>query len=492
MSHLILALHLMALLSLIWCAPCLGQSDHVQRPVTPDEEATFREKHVAVKRKLIEIGENFSTAYTTKVFLYPPKRNTAVPEIIDVSDSEAFSTYDRRNGTLTSILARSILAKRVTERKSGKRYQSALSETEARERMAKIYEAILGNKPPRARNRLTSVYYGNAQRRAEWKRGVQPDDTLDEIWPRSICGIPFRDDFEEISIGAIDGAFFTYHRRYNSDAPPSAEPKITQDQAADQALSALKDEIARRGRYDPKLVPPPESGGLLHVSREDFEAIMEERRASAREEAEIFAQNVDADSAEIIVPPVLVFVNPNTQFRDPAAPGKLPAGNRPSRLAWVTSFYIPTKFLVTPDKKPKGWCAEIWIDAADGAVIGGQADFDILSRFRESNDWMNDATRNGQMRDSHLFPPQDGLEQFGSSGGSSGDTFGSSGSSGAVRGTPYLSRPPSGLCGEEEWPHVESHGLVEPPMHICSCGGPSGKVTTRRPNSIVPVGGHEP
>ena len=137
------------------------------------------------------------------------------------------------------------------------------------------------------------------------------------------------------------------------------------------ASRTTAEEVKAKATLDPnkKILLNRDDGGVF-VSKAAYERELAKRRRSLEEDAASYAVFIGVEPS-LLEPARLMIVNPNACYTD-AYRDNLPGRdkwNPETRLAWVVKLLYEVG--ATPEQK-RHLHMEIWIDAADGKVLGGE------------------------------------------------------------------------------------------------------------------------
>lgn len=335
-------------------------------------------RHRAVENRLIQSGLP-RRVNPVRVGPQNPAARALIPapgrgsiERVSVDDDFLGTTFDRNTGSLIHVLNRAVSNWRGIETEKGTRLPLTLT----RERFAALavaYLTAIEGAPPSEFGGLdegTLAKFTTKEGRPQ-DQAVSPSEEVYATWSRTHKGIPFREDSADISLCAVTGELIAYNKRYFSKLPPSLEAKTLSDDALSVAKKTISEEVKAKGAFDPnKKIHLNRDDGGVFVSKTAYENELAERRESLKEEAASYAVFIGVEPS-LIEPPKLMIVNPNACYTDvyrDDLPGK-DKWTPETRLAWVVKLLYEVG--ATPEQK-RHLHMEIWIDAADGKVLGGE------------------------------------------------------------------------------------------------------------------------
>ncbi len=288
--------------------------------------------------------------------------------VVDVGTDQLSATFAREDGTLLRLVERPQSAARSREEELGESHVFALSVERAAQLTSDYLAAVEGHEPP-GPGRLDSYSLSHCVDPDGSPRRVLPTQTLYAAWPRGHGGFAFRDDEINLAISAVDGAFLSYGRYHISEPPPTVKVAITRDEALALAKAAGTREVVKQtafGELEPEDVVPE---GTLLGSKAAYERALEWEREKMRSWAADFKPFVEVEPG-VEDEPTLMIVNPNEQLIGRHTDDDRHKWNPQTRLAWVAKLVFKA-----PEGAEGAWRRlhmEIWIDAENGEVLGGE------------------------------------------------------------------------------------------------------------------------
>jgi len=345
------------------------------RPLTAGERAGFLGKHQAIVARLVEAGlprredPVIHIGETPIVSVIVPVSDSREAERVSVDDDFLGTTFARSSGELLGVLNRAVSNWRGIEAEKGTRFPFVLTKEHVEALIRGYVTAIEGSVPEGPGGFDERV--ATLTRMAERDGYISAHETIHARWPRMYKGFPFRNDRTGVTLSAVNGELISYGRIWHSLPPPSVDVKIQEDDAVKVAKETVAEELRRKATFDPeKKIQVNDGEGWVFASREAYEKELAKRRKELQEDAAAWEVYVGVEPT-MEAPPELMLVNPNITYTEVYNDELVDRDRwvRQTQLAWVVRLQYRRT-----DNVEGYYCPlpmEVWLDAAEGKVIGG-------------------------------------------------------------------------------------------------------------------------
>ena len=341
------------------------------RELTPAEKQYFSQRHLELANRLSAHGYWGPTPNANLfAFAYLPLLGRTRIERVEIDDGRLTSVFARNSKGLIGLLNRAAVRRAGAEREKNTRYPISLTLSKAKELAHSYLSAIEGTKS-RASDLGCYDEGGISDVRGGENRQIDADAKFCFFEPRFYKGFAFREDRKELAISAVDGSLVSYGVYYTSSEPPSITSSVSKDDALKKAKDITSTELRRKGTFDPnEKIDVNDGEGKLFTTKKAYEEALAKKREWRKADSEQYAAFNGVEPL-LTEPPKLMIVNPNSCYTDKyrGFSEVMENWNPKTRLAWVV------KLLYKPglDKEQERHLdMEIWIDAADGKVLGGE------------------------------------------------------------------------------------------------------------------------
>mgnify|MGYP001069756045 CR=1 FL=1 len=358
----------------------IGAQRKAPRPVTPAERADCLQKHEALTGRLVAAGlparedPIIHIGETPVVQAYPADADGVRGETVGVDSDFLGTSFVRNSGDLVGVLNRALANCRALEKDKRTRFAFDLT-VERADALARTYLTAIQGTAPEGPGGFDEGRFVSLAGTAEREGGISADETIHAAWPRMHEGFPFREDRTSVTLSAVNGELLSYGKGWYSLPPASVEVQVQADEAVRVAMETVSEEFTRMATFDPdQEIDVTDGEGRVFGSRQAYERELARRRRLLEEAAAGWEPYVGVEPT-MEAPPELMLVNPNIAYTEAYHDDLVDRRPwvRQTRLAWVVRLQCARRD--APDDHHRALPMEVWIDAAEGKVIGGECPY---------------------------------------------------------------------------------------------------------------------